>query len=273
MENHQENKLLVTKPIRSCERLEEKKEKYNEESYKVDSPVKGVTNLKVKSIIKNTHQLKSNKDINQPKSIKNTTKNVKKKSNNEKVRKVCDMEKPEKVQTTITQHFQVRRSERKVKTMAKNDAKLNLEKIILSGIEDGLEVRLIEEKGRGVFTKQSLKKGDLVCEYAGDLISLKEALQREKDYEKNPELGCYMYFFDYKDKKYCVDATKETGRLGRLLNHSKTNSNVCTKLFPIGNTPHLILVAQKDIACDQELLYDYGDRSKRSIESHPWLKL
>ena len=63
-------------------------------------------------------------------------------------------------------------------------------------------MRVIEEKGRGVFTKQALKKGDLVCEYAGDLISLKEARQREEEYEKKPELGCYMYFFDYKDRKY-----------------------------------------------------------------------
>ena len=69
-----------------------------------------------------------------------------------------------------------------------------------------------------------------------------------------------------------VDATKETGRLGRLLNHSKTSSNVCTKLYPINDTPHLILVASRTIGLDEELLYDYGDRSRSSIESYPWLK-
>lgn len=71
---------------------------------------------------------------------------------------------------------------------------------------------------------------------------------------------------------YSVDATKESGRLGRLLNHSKTNANVCTRLFPIDNVPHLILVAAKDVSNDEELLYDYGDRSKSAVESHPWLK-
>jgi len=69
-----------------------------------------------------------------------------------------------------------------------------------------------------------------------------------------------------------VDATQESGRLGRLLNHSKTNANVHTRLFPIKNRPYLILVASRDIKIDEELLYDYGDRSKTAIESHPWLK-
>lgn len=68
-----------------------------------------------------------------------------------------------------------------------------------------------------------------------------------------------------------VDATKETNRLGRLINHSKTG-NCQTKLHPINGSPHLILVASRDIEADEELLYDYGDRSKASVLAHPWLK-
>lgn len=68
-----------------------------------------------------------------------------------------------------------------------------------------------------------------------------------------------------------VDATKETGRLGRLVNHSKAG-NCQTKLHPINGSPHLILVASRDINADEELLYDYGDRSKASVLAHPWLK-
>ena len=70
---------------------------------------------------------------------------------------------------------------------------------------------------------------------------------------------------------YSVDATKETGRLGRLINHSKSG-NCQTRLHPIDGTPHLILVASKDIEAEEELLYDYGDRSKDSVSAHPWLK-
>lgn len=70
---------------------------------------------------------------------------------------------------------------------------------------------------------------------------------------------------------YSIDATKESGRLGRLVNHSKSG-NCQTRLHAIGETPHLILVASRDIEAGEELLYDYGDRSKESITAHPWLK-
>lgn len=68
-----------------------------------------------------------------------------------------------------------------------------------------------------------------------------------------------------------VDATKETDRLGRLINHSK-NGNLRTKLHEINGTPHLIFLASRDIKVDEELLYDYGDHSKEAIAAHPWLK-
>lgn len=70
---------------------------------------------------------------------------------------------------------------------------------------------------------------------------------------------------------YSVDATKETSRLGRLINHSKTG-NCQTRLHAIDGNPHLILVASRDIKAEEELLYDYGDRSKASVLAHPWLK-
>lgn len=70
---------------------------------------------------------------------------------------------------------------------------------------------------------------------------------------------------------FSVDATKETDRLGRLINHSKCG-NCQTKLHDIDGVPHLILIASRDIKAGEELLYDYGDRSKASIEAHPWLK-
>ena len=70
---------------------------------------------------------------------------------------------------------------------------------------------------------------------------------------------------------FSVDATAESGKLGRLLNHSKQNGNCRTKVVPIGDRPYLILVAARNITVGEELLYDYGDRSKESIAAHPWL--
>ena len=68
-----------------------------------------------------------------------------------------------------------------------------------------------------------------------------------------------------------VDATADNNRHGRLLNHSKTNPNVITKMVILDHLPYLCLVAGRDICEGEQLEYDYGDRSKMSIQSHPWL--
>lgn len=59
--------------------------------------------------------------------------------------------------------------------------------------------------------------------------------------------------------------------MGRLLNHSKTQANVVTKLYEVDRRPYLCLIASRDIQTGEELQYDYGERSKDAIEAHPWL--
>lgn len=72
---------------------------------------------------------------------------------------------------------------------------------------------------------------------------------------------------------YCfsVDATAESTRLGRLVNHSRTSGNLLPKIIEVKDRPRLLLVAKVDILPGEELLYDYGDRSKVSLKHHPWL--
>ncbi|XP_036383594.1 lysine methyltransferase 5Ab [Megalops cyprinoides] len=171
----------------------------------------------------------------------------------------------------VTDYYPIRRSSRKSKAELKCEEQQRIDDLIQKGIEDGLQVKYIEEKGRGVFATRSFQKGQFVVEYHGDLLHIKDAKKREVEYAQNPATGCYMYYFQYLSKTYCVDATKETNRLGRLINHSK-NGNCQTKLHDINGIPHLILVASRDIEEGEELLYDYGDRSKASIAAHPWLK-
>ncbi|KAK7933070.1 hypothetical protein WMY93_003966 [Mugilogobius chulae] len=171
----------------------------------------------------------------------------------------------------VTDYFPIRRSNRKTKAELKSEEHRHLDDLIKNGVEEGMEVKEIDGKGRGVFAVNGFKKGDFVVEYYGDLLELSEAKTREAQYAQDPSTGCYMYYFQYQTKTYCVDATKESSRLGRLINHSK-NGNCQTRLHPIDGTPHLILVASRDISVDEELLYDYGDRSKASISAHPWLK-
>ncbi|XP_068111082.1 N-lysine methyltransferase KMT5A [Hyperolius riggenbachi] len=172
----------------------------------------------------------------------------------------------------VTDYFPVRRSNRKSKKELECEEKQRVNDLITGGTEEGMKIDNVPGKGRGVITTRDFHRGEFVVEYHGDLIEITDAKQREAEYAQDSTTGCYMYYFQYLNKTYCVDATKETGRLGRLINHSK-NGNCHTKLHDINNVPHLILIASRDIKAGEELLYDYGDRSRSSIEAHPWLKL
>lgn len=71
---------------------------------------------------------------------------------------------------------------------------------------------------------------------------------------------------------FSVDATAETHRLGRLVNHSRSN-NLITKTLVIDEKPRLVLIAKLNITAGTELTLDYGDRSRKSIKAHPWLAM
>ncbi|XP_051823597.1 N-lysine methyltransferase KMT5A-like [Antechinus flavipes] len=171
----------------------------------------------------------------------------------------------------VTDYYPVRRSSRKSKAELQSEEKRRLDELIESGKEEGMKIDIIDGKGRGVIATKQFTRGEFVVEYHGDLIENTDAKKREALYAQDPSTGCYMYYFQYLSKTYCVDATRETDRLGRLINHSKWG-NCQTKLHDIDGVPHLILIASRDIKAGEELLYDYGDRSKASLEAHPWLK-
>lgn len=171
----------------------------------------------------------------------------------------------------ITDYFQIRKSSRRCKSDIERERREHVERAIKEQIEEGLEVKVMELKGRGVFATRRFERGEFVCEYAGEMISYKLAKKREEMYSRDASIGCYMYFFEHKSKQYCIDATAETERLGRLFNHSKLEGNCHTKLFEMNSRPYLILVASRNIELGEELMYDYGERNQQAIESHPWL--
>jgi len=177
-----------------------------------------------------------------------------------------------RIQSQLTDFYQVRRSDRRPKSEKDKEEKDRIVRRIKDGSTDGLRVDDIPMKGRGVVADKNFRRGEFVIEYDGDLIDCDKAKQRETEYRSNPSVGCYMYYFTFQNRKYCVDATSESGKLGRLINHSTKTPNLTTRLFPIGDRPHLIFIAARDIDAGEELMYDYGDRSKEATEAHPWLK-
>eukprot|EP00092_Neocalanus_flemingeri_P105542 GFUD01135305.1.p1 GENE.GFUD01135305.1~~GFUD01135305.1.p1 ORF type:complete len:294 (-),score=66.30 GFUD01135305.1:229-1110(-) len=175
----------------------------------------------------------------------------------------------------FTQFFPTRRSDRKSKADLLKE-QTDIMEAALTTQDDtklGIEVVTMDNKGRGIMAVNDFFKGEFVVEYAGDLVDVKTAEDLEAKYSMDTSKGCYMYYFKYKGKQYCVDATSESGRFGRLLNHSRIHPNCRTKVVMMDDTPRLILVAKQDIFAGTELLFDYGDRSKESLRAHPWLSL
>jgi len=149
----------------------------------------------------------------------------------------------------------------------------NIEEMFASiQFEKDLQVTHCEQKGRSVVVKRLFEKNEWVVEYNGELISAKEAEKREQEYKLDPSIGSYMFFFESQGKKFCIDATKETDKKGRLINHSMKTPNLKPQKVILKGIPKLIFVANRDIQIGEELLYDYGDRLKTSIQNFPWLK-
>lgn len=173
-------------------------------------------------------------------------------------------------QVKIDSLFEVRRSSRSSEIKKKLTKEKEFHEKLKSQDESHIEISEEGEKGKGIRCTRFLEKGEFVCEYSGELITKKEAEIREEKYGTDPKFGCYMYYFRLNDRVWCVDATL-CGRKGRLINHSAKKANVITKSFNIDNKPTLCFFAKTDIAKGVELMYDYGDRRKDALDSHPWL--
>ena len=62
-------------------------------------------------------------------------------------------------------------------------------------------MQITKKKGRGVFTTRPFRKGECVCEYAGDLLSVEAAKEREDKYKEDPLIGSYTFYFEFQGKK------------------------------------------------------------------------
>ena len=69
-----------------------------------------------------------------------------------------------------------------------------------------------------------------------------------------------------------VYATKETSRVGWLVNHSKYDANTVPKVYEVNNKPESWLVASKDMP-GEEILFNYNENRKAVLKSNPWLTL
>ncbi|XP_041666278.1 N-lysine methyltransferase KMT5A-A-like [Cheilinus undulatus] len=110
-------------------------------------------------------------------------------------------------------------------------------------------------KGRGVFATEPIEQGSFVLEYRGEFISAEECQSR--NYSETQ--SAFLYEFDWKKSQWCIDASKEDGSLGRLVNDNHKYPNCIMKKVIVNNRPHLCLFAVRNIEVGMELDYNYGD--------------
>nr|XP_055074191.1 uncharacterized protein LOC129453834 isoform X2 [Misgurnus anguillicaudatus] len=111
--------------------------------------------------------------------------------------------------------------------------------------------------GRGVFTTEAFFRGDFVLEYRGELLTSEESLDRSKLY--NDVENTFLFDFQWHGKNWCMDASKEDGSLGRLVNDEHRNPTCKIRTVEVNKKPHLCLFAVRDIQPGEEITYSYGD--------------
>ncbi|CEF67652.1 Chromo domain/shadow and SET domain and Post-SET domain and Chromo domain-like and Chromo domain-containing protein [Strongyloides ratti] len=75
------------------------------------------------------------------------------------------------------------------------------------------------DKGWGLFAGDNIKAGEFICEYAGELISRCQAVQRKNDYIFDMDYMCGHESDHFGNAKFAIDAYKY-GNEGRFANHS-----------------------------------------------------
>lgn len=68
-----------------------------------------------------------------------------------------------------------------------------------------------------------------------------------------------------------IDASKDDGSLGRLVNYDPENPNCIMKKVVHKGKPHLCLFAVKKISPGEEITYNYGDSSYSWRSAVGWL--
>ncbi|XP_064470596.1 histone-lysine N-methyltransferase 2A-like isoform X2 [Ornithodoros turicata] len=105
--------------------------------------------------------------------------------------------------------------------------------------------------GRGLYCRRNIDAGEMIIEYAGEVIRAALTDKREKYYESKG-IGCYMFRIDDTD---VVDATMH-GNAARFINHS-CDPNCYSKVITVDNKKHIVIFAQRRILKGEELTYDY----------------
>jgi SET domain-containing protein len=111
-----------------------------------------------------------------------------------------------------------------------------------------IQVRRSGVHGKGMYAVEPLKKGEVLIEYKGEIISWDEALRRHPHDPADPH---HTFYFHIDDERV-IDA-KYGGNAARWINHS------CAPNCEADEADGRVFIkALRNIKAGEELFYDYG---------------
>ncbi|VVA96364.1 unnamed protein product [Arabis nemorensis] len=142
-------------------------------------------------------------------------------------------------------------------------------RVTQKGISVRLKIVRDEKKGWCLYADQFIKKGQFVCEYAGELLTTDESRRRQNIYDKLRSTQSFSSALlvireHLPSGQAClrinIDATR-IGNVARFINHSCDGGNLSTVLLRSSGAllPRLCFFAARDIVAEEELSFSYGD--------------
>jgi len=142
-------------------------------------------------------------------------------------------------------------------------------RLVQFGPRSGLQVfEADHNKGFGLTSETELSKGEFICEYAGEVLSMEEAKCRAQS-----NIGKMNYIFVLNEHlsqgcvlKTYVDPTM-IGNIGRYINHSCQPNAVVVPVRIDNPVPKLCIFALKVIHVGEEITFDYGGGNSSEMHS------
>lgn len=135
-------------------------------------------------------------------------------------------------------------------------------RLVQLGPKLGLQITKCTDlaKGFGLTTNCEILKGSFICEYAGEVITSSEALQKSK---LNQSLGRMNYILEFHEHfgsriEITYIDPSQIGNIGRYLNHSCDPNCVLVPVRINETIPKVAIFANQNIAKGSELTFDYG---------------
>lgn len=142
-------------------------------------------------------------------------------------------------------------------------------RVVQIGPTETLEIRSCD-KGYGLFTTTFIPSGTFICEYAGELITTKQATVR---HQNNKTLGKSNYIFCLRelssDRQPIVTIVDPAvfGNVGRYINHSCEPNCIVTPVRCGSPIPKLAIFSSTDIEANEEISFNYGINDEVTLQN------